>query len=132
MDIEKTKEYYAGMKREDICNCIYCQNLIDEIKQAYPDVAEYLLSLGVDIERPFEVFLPDDPVDGYMDYPIVQYLIAGDPDDFKETTIGDIKIGITDSHPAATYKGKHFIIETGEFHIKARYDKYDFDKCDYR
>jgi hypothetical protein len=58
MDIERTKAYYAEIKREDICACDYCQNLIDEIKQAYPNVAQYLLSLGVNIERPFEVFLP--------------------------------------------------------------------------
>ena len=84
MDIEKTKAYYAKIRREDICSCIYCQNLIDEISREYPDVAEYLLSLGVNIERPFEVFIPSDPVNGYMDYPIVQYLIAGVPGDFKE------------------------------------------------
>ena len=63
-----------------------------------------------------------------MDYPIVQYLIAGNPDDFKETSIGDIKIGISDCRPTATYEGKHFIIDAGVFHIKCRYDKYDFNE----
>ena len=127
MDIKKTKEYYAEMKREDICDCIYCQNLIDEIKQSYPDVAEYLLSLGVNIERPFEVLLPiEDHENGYMDYPIVQYLIVGNPSDFKKTKIGSIEIGISDCHPTATYEGEHFIIDAGTFHIKCRYDKYDF------
>ena len=126
MDIERTKAYYAKMKREDICDCVYCQNLIDEIKQAYPDVAEYLLSLGVNIERPFEVFLPSDPVNGYVDYPIVQYLIAGDPGDFNETTVGDISIGLSDCHPTATYEGGHFIIDAGVFHIKWRSDKYTY------
>ncbi len=129
MDIEKTKAYYSGLKREDICECIYCQNLIDEIKQSYPDVAEYLLSLGINIERPFEVLLPiEDHINGYMDYPSVQYLIAGNSDDFKETKIGDTKIGISDCHPTAAYEGEHFIIDAGEFHIKCRYDKYDFNE----
>ncbi len=127
MDIEKTKEYYVEMKREDICDCIYCQNLIDEVKQAYPDVAAYLLSLGVNIERPFEVFLPiEDHDNGYMDYPIVQYLMVGNSSDFKETKVGNIEIGICDCHPTATYKGEYFIIDAGTFHIKCRYDKYDF------
>lgn len=129
MDIEKTKEYYAEIKREDICDCIYCQNLIDEIKQSYPDVAEYLLSLGVNIERPFEVFLPiEDHESGYMDFLIVQYLIVGNSNDFKETKVGNIEIGISDCHPTATYEGEHFIIDTGTFHIKCRYDKYDFNE----
>ena len=129
MDIEKTKAYYAQIKREDICQCIYCQNLIDEIRQAYPDVAEYLLSSGVDIERPFEVFLPiEDHDKGYMDFPVVQYLIAGDSGGFRETKIGDVEIGISDCHPSAAYEGEHFIIDAGTFHIKCRYDKYGFNE----
>lgn len=127
MDIEKTRAYYAGIKREDICGCPYCQNLIDEIKQSYPDVAEYLLSLGVDIERPFEVLLPSDPENGYMDYYGVQYLITGEPGDFEDTQIGDISIYLTEHHPCATYKGEYYVIEAGTFHIKCRYDKYSFD-----
>jgi hypothetical protein len=102
--------------------------LIDEIKQAYPNVAQYLLSLGVNIERPFEALLPiEDHDNGYMDYPIVQYLIVGDSGDFKKTRIGDIEIRISDYHPDATYEGDHFIIDVGTFHIKCRYDKYNFD-----
>ena len=87
------------------------------------------MSLGVNIERPFEVFFPiEDHDNGYMDYPIVQYLIAGNSSDFKETKIGDIQIGISDCHPNATYEGEHFIIDAGVFHIKCRYDKYDFNE----
>lgn len=127
MDIDKTKEYYAEMKREDVCDCIYCQNLIDEVKQAYPEVAAYLLSLGVNIERPFEVFLLiEDHDNGYMDYPIVQYLMVGNSSDFKKTKVGNIEIDICDCHPSATYKGEYFIIYAETFHIKCRYDKYDF------
>ena len=127
MDIEQTKAYYAGIPREDICGCDWCQNLIDEIKGAYPEAAAYLLSLGVNIERPFEVLLPADPVDGYLTYPIVQYLIVGDSDGFQETQIGDIAIGISDCHPTATYQGTHFIIDAGVFHLRCRYDKYSFE-----
>ena len=127
MDLEATKAYYAGMGRESVCSCDYCQNLVDEIKVAYPKVAEFLSELGVNIERPFEVFLPIENDDGYMDYYAVQYLAVGEPDGFEETKIGDISVYITEVHPAATYKGKYFIIEAGTFHIKCRYDKYKFN-----
>lgn len=127
MDIEKTRAYYAGIKREDICGCPYCQNLIDEIKLSYPEVAEYLLSLGVDIECPFEVLLPSDPENGYMDYYMVQYLIVGDAGNFKEIKIGDISIYPVDFHPRAAYTGEFFVIGAGTFHIKCRYDKYSFE-----
>ena len=127
MDIEKTRSYYANFTRDDVCKCDYCQNLIDEIKGAYPEVAEYLSALGVDIERPFEVFLPVETADGYMDYYEVQYLIIGNSEGFQETKIGDVFICIDTSHPAATYKGEYFVIGTGSFHIKCRYDKYRFE-----
>ena len=128
MDIEQTKAYYTGIKREDICGCPYCQNFIDEVRHSYPEAAAYLASVGVDIERPFEVLLPTDSADGYMDYHLVQYLIAGDVNDFQETKVGDITITISTCHPAATYKGAHFIIDAGVFHIKCRYDKYNFEE----
>lgn len=127
MNIKKTKEYYSMLKRDNICSCDYCQNLIDEIKQSYPEVAEYLLTLGINIERPFEVFLPIETDDGYMDYYSVQYLIPGDISGFEETKIGCISINITELHPDATYNGTYFVIEAGTFHIKCRYDKYSFE-----
>ena len=127
MDIEKTKAYYAGCTREWVCTCDYCQNFVDEIKASYPKVAEYLASLGVNIEIPFEVFLPIELDNGYMDYYGVQYLIAGNSDGFQETQIDDISIYTTTSHPDATYKGEYFIIEAGIFHIKRRCDKYQFN-----
>jgi hypothetical protein len=69
----------------------------------------------------------EDDDNGYMEYPIVQYLIVGDSGDFKKTRIGDIEIRISVHHPDATYEGEHFIIDAGAFHIKCRYDKYNFD-----
>ena len=127
MNIDKTKEYYSTLKRDNICSCVYCQNLVDEIKQSYPDVAEYLLTLGINIECPFEVLLPIETDDGYMDYYGVQYLIPGDSSGFEETKIGCISIFITDCHPDANYDGTYFVIEAGTFHIKCRYDKYSFE-----
>ena len=54
MDVTKTKEYYSDYWRKDACTCVYCQNLADEIKAAYPELTEFLASFGVNIERPFE------------------------------------------------------------------------------
>ena len=127
MNIEKTREYYENIGREDICSCIYCRNFIDEVRSSYPETADFLSSLGVDIEKPFEVFLPSDPLDGYMDYYEAQYLIAGDSAGFSETRIGDISVYLSECHPQAVYKDEHFIIGAGVFRIKCRYDKYSFD-----
>ncbi|MCM1221726.1 MAG: hypothetical protein NC548_45370 [Lachnospiraceae bacterium] len=127
MDIEKTKQYYSRCTRADACSCDYCQNYIDEIKASYPAVSKYLMTLGVDIEIPFEVLLPLETVNGYMEYYEVQYLIVGNIDGFEETQIDDVAIYSTTSHPAATYKGEYFILAAGPFHIKYRTDKYNFN-----
>lgn len=126
MDIEGTKQYYSECTREDTCSCAYCQNYIDEIRASYPAVSEYLITLGVDIEIPFEVMLPFENVTGYIEYYEVQYLIVGSNDGFKETQIGNVNIYLPISHPAATYKGEYFILEAEPFHIKCRTDKYKF------
>ena len=127
MDIEKTKEYYAGMRREDCCTCAYCQNYIDEVKAAYPELDAYLQSLGVDIERPFELFIPLEEDDGqnFLFYG-VQYLICGTSDSSVEKEIGDNVIQITTDHPTPTYEGECFIIDCAPIKVKIRRDKYDF------
>lgn len=61
MSIKETKQYYDSLTAEDLCNCAYCRNYIREIRNAYPKVAEYLLALGVDIEKPFET-IPLEPM----------------------------------------------------------------------
>ena len=54
LDIEKTKAYYAQISERDLCICKYYPNYVHEIRAAYPKVAKYLASSGIDIEKPFE------------------------------------------------------------------------------
>ena len=51
MDIRRTESYDEQIGNRDVCNCAYCQNDVQEIKAAYPDIADYLFSLGIDIEN---------------------------------------------------------------------------------
>lgn len=127
MDTEATKAYYAGKKRADICSCDYCRNFMDEVKSAYPEAAEYLSSIGVDIALPYEVLLPIENDDGTMDYYAVDYFICGEPDGFEETKIGDISVQITEAYPRPdNYEGSYFVITLGTFRIRRRTDKYAF------
>ena len=52
--VEKTKEFYNSVTKDDLCNCAYCQNYVRQIKTVYLKVADYLLHFGIDIEKPFE------------------------------------------------------------------------------
>ena len=60
LDIEGTKSYYEQISNRDLCDCAYCQNYVREIKATYPKVAEYLFSLGIDIEKPFETITVEE------------------------------------------------------------------------
>ncbi len=111
MDIEKTKLYYEQINNNDLCDCLYCQNYIKEIKYSYPKVAEYLLRLGVDIEKPFETMpLEPDEMD-YIEYICSQYVVMGEPNDFSPALVDSVHIHITESRPDTQIEQPHFVIE---------------------
>ncbi len=118
MDIKKTKDFYDTLPPDYVCQCDYCQNYIKEIKRSYPLVANYLQSIGVDIEKPFEAIPLEPDKKGYIDYPGVQYVVLGSRDDFKRTTISDVEIDITESHPSTNIKDEHFVIELSSIYLR--------------
>ena len=75
-DIEKTRAYYRNLGPESICNCDYCRNYCAKVKAAYPEVARYLDSLGVDIEKPFEAMPLEPDENGYLEYCVCQYAVS--------------------------------------------------------
>ena len=110
-DIEKTRAYYSNLGPENICDCAYCQNYCARVKAAYPEVARYLASLGVDIEKPFEIFLPEPIEEGYLEYGICQYVVFGTcPEDFAHQ-IGDVTFGRSDCHPSTKIDEEHFVLD---------------------
>ena len=118
MGIEKTKAYYAQISEHDLCSCEYCKNYIREIRAAYPKTAEYLASLGVDIEKPFETMPLDPDKTGYIEYISGQYIVYGEPDDFVEKVIGNASVNLTDTHPSTGIDEAHFVIEISPVRLK--------------
>lgn len=119
LDINKTSLYYKQLSEDDLCNCAYCKNYIQEVKRTYPMLSEYLLSLGVDVEKPFEVMSLEPDENGDIEYPIVQYLVCGNTDNFEDKVIEDITIDISKLHPSSTFAEEHFIIDV--YPIKLRW-----------
>lgn len=118
MNVQKTKEYYEKLNTDDLCQCDYCRNYYKQIKSAYPLLAEYLLNLGVDIEKPFETGPLEPDEDGYIEYIFIQYIVYGGCDDFEKTTINAINVDIAKSHPSTEIKETHFVIEVYPIHLK--------------
>lgn len=119
MDITKTKMYYEQLTKDDLCDCTYCRNYIHEIKRTYPKLSEYLFTLGIDIEKPFETMLPLGPNEnGDIKYPIVQYLVCGTSDDFADKVIDEVTIDISELHPSSSLTEEHFIIDVYPIKLK--------------
>lgn len=118
MDINRTKVYYEQINNQDLCQCIYCKNYVNKIKETYPKVTEYLLSIGVDIEKPFETMPLEPEKTGYIDYISAQYIIFGNNENFTPAVIDSVNVDIADSHPATMLEEKHFVIEIYPVRLK--------------
>lgn len=112
IDNQKTREYYSKVLNSDLCHCAYCQNYIQEIKLAYPDVDRYLESIGVDIEKPFETMPLDPDENGHIVYIAALYIVMGSPDGFETLSIKEVEVRIAQSYPSTNSIGEeHFVIE---------------------
>lgn len=123
MSIKETKQYYDSLTAEDLCNCAYCRNYIREIRNAYLKVAEYLLALGVDIEKPFETIPLEPDETGGIEYLSSQYIVIGNTDGFIKTVIDTVTVDITDSHPLTNIDKPHFVIEIYPVRLKRTVQK---------
>lgn len=109
IDIEQTRQYYARIKKEDLCDCNYCKNFYLQVKEAYPFVADYLNGLGVDIEKPFEIS-PLEPENGMLEYCLCQYIVLGKPYDELVKKIGNVELEIATSYPSISIQREYFVI----------------------
>ena len=76
INIAKTKEYYASIDESLLCDCSYCQCYREQIRSVYPKVAEYLDSLGIDIEKPFETSPLEPDEKNMLEYCCCQYIVS--------------------------------------------------------
>ena len=118
MDTEATKIYYQRISDKDICDCSYCKNYIHDIRETYPELTSFLHTLGVDIEKPFELMPLEEDAEGYVDYIGEQYIVMGSTIGFEETSIDGARIRIADSHPATSNDDEHFVIEVSPVRLK--------------
>lgn len=112
MNTEKTREFYRHLKNDDLCQCDYCKNYIREIRAAYPEVAEYLKKMGVDIEKPFETMpLEPDENDNIIEYICGQYVVMGSIENFQACRVNGVGVDIAINHPSTGISDEHFVIE---------------------
>ena len=80
-----------------------------------------MASLGVNIEKPFELLLPDEDEGGCLEYPICQYVVFGTcPEDYSHQ-IGNVTFGRSDCHPSTKIDEEHFVLEL--YPIKLKFEE---------
>ncbi len=117
MDNNRTKLYDKQLSEHNLCDCAYCRNYTREIITTYPELTEYLSSLGVAIEKPFETMPLEPDETGYVEYTVL-YIICGKTDDFTKTAVGSVTVDIADSYPSTELKEEHFVIEVYPVRLK--------------
>lgn len=114
MDVGRTERFYRELKQSDVCDCAYCRNYVKEVKKAYPAVAAYLQTLGVDIAKPFETMPLELDENGRMPYIGPQYLVFDEKDGFAAATVkdvNDVEVRLAQSHPGDDNWELHLVIE---------------------
>ena len=91
IDIEKTKAYYSALREEELCDCEGCRYYRAHVRQAFPKIADYFDSLGMDIEKPFSVSYVEIEKENKILYMACCYVAFGDCGlDFSQTIDGAV------------------------------------------
>ena len=118
VDIAKTKAYYKSIIETSMCDCAYCRNYRLQVKSAFPKVAEYLYSLGIDIEKPFETSPLEPDENGMLEYCCCQYIAFGTFNSEYHYRIDNVEFRIAISYPSTGIEQEHFVIELYPVHLK--------------
>lgn len=119
INVSGTKAYYHSITDASLCDCSYCLNYRQQVKTAYPKVAAYLDSLGIDIEKPFETSPLEPDENGMLEYCCCQYIVLGTSAPDYRHRIGDVEFRIATSYPGTGIAQAHFVIEL--FPIRLKY-----------
>ena len=117
-DIQKTKEYYKAINDTSFCDCAYCRSYRLQVKSAFHEASEYLETLGVDIEKPFETSPLEPDENGMLDYCCCQYIVFGSCEPSYYHKIDDVEIRIATSYPDTGLEEEHFVLELYPIRLK--------------
>ena len=118
VDVSATRDYYNFITDSTLCDCAYCRNYRLQIKSALPEVATYLDSFGIDIEKPFETSPLEPDENGTLEYCGCQYIVFGSCDPEYRHRIGDVEIRIATSYPSTGIEQEHFVLELYPVQLK--------------
>ena len=117
-DVLKTTEYYRSIAENSLCDCAYCRSYRLQVKSAFPEVSEYLDSLGIDIEKPCETSPLEPDENCMLEYCCCQYIAFGTCNSEYNYRIDNVEFRIATSYPSTGIEQEHFVIELYPVHLK--------------
>ena len=123
VNLTETKRYYNFMAETSMCDCSYCRSYRLQVKSAYPNVAEYLTTLGVDIEKPFDTSPLEPDENGMLEYCCCQYIAFGTCEHEYRCRIDNVEFRVATSYPSTGIEQEHFVIELYPVQLKFEFDK---------
>lgn len=118
VNVPQTKEFYHSITATSLCDCSYCRSYRVQIKAASPEVAEYLDTLGIDIEQPFETSPLEPDENGMLKYCGCQYIVFGNCKSDYHHRIGNVEFRMATSHPQTGIEQEHFVLEFYPIELK--------------
>ena len=82
-------------------------------------MAEYLASLGVHIQKPFETSPLEPDENGMLEYCGCQYIVFGNCEPEYHHRIGDVEFRVATSYPGTGIEQEHFVIEFSPVRLRS-------------
>ena len=118
VNVSGTRAFYHSITESSLCGCGYCRNYRLQVRSAFPDVAVYLGSLGIDIEKPFETSSLEPDEHGMREYCGCQYSGVGTCEPEFDRRIADIEFRVAKFHPETGIGQAHFVLEFSPIKLK--------------
>lgn len=118
IDVLRTKEFYRSISETSLCECAYCRSYRMQIKAVFPEIAEYLDTFGIDIEKPYETSPLEPDENGMLKYCCCQYMAIGNCKLNYRHRIGDVEFRKATSYPRTGIEQEHFVLEFYPIELK--------------
>ena len=86
----------------------------------YPLLEDYLASMGVDIEKPFELSPLEPDLNGILEYCSCQYIVFGSCQTGYSHTVGNVEVRVATSYPSTGIEGEYFVLDFSPIRLKWR------------
>lgn len=118
VNISGTRAFYNSITESSLCDCSYCRNYRLQIKSAVLNVAIYLDSWGIDIEKPLETSPLEPDENGMLEYCCCQYIVLGNCEPEYHHKIANIEFRVAKSYPSTGIEQEHFVLEFSPIKLK--------------